>query len=178
MIHNLEVDIILGFDLFNYVLEIIINRCLIHSIPNWSRLGRLRDIRQNKGSVLYKSEADKKNKIQLIFIGRLICDINLAIRHLNFKAIIQFQTNDDLEKISDKFHDFNTKKQLEIKLYNNRSLVKNVIKCKSVRDRCLDINNNQKFIQTRMKEIHKFMRNWGGVELCCLSPSLCTRGVI
>lgn len=95
-IQALDVDIIVGHDLFGTNLDIILNRCMVNKVPHWSRLGRLK--RSNMPNLPGHSKRAHSNhnstannlaiqqRIQTVFSGRLLCDIMISAKELLTKC--------------------------------------------------------------------------------------------
>jgi len=92
-IYSLDVDIIIGHDLFGFNLDILLNRCVVKKAPHWSRLGRLK--RSTMPSANHKSHAQFSSsthnliiqqRIQTVCSGRLLCDIMISSKELLTKC--------------------------------------------------------------------------------------------
>ena len=89
-IQSLDVDILVGHDLFGFNLDILLNRCNVHKIPHWSRLGRLKRTnmpmlphhRQKVGNQTALNNLAVQQRIQTVFSGRLLCDIMISAKEL------------------------------------------------------------------------------------------------
>ena len=101
-IQALDVDIIVGHDLFGFNFDILLNRCVVKKAPHWSRLGRLkRSVVPSSGNTHSSSQKNQhmaanhngatKNLIiqqciQTVCSGRLLCDIMLSSKELLTKC--------------------------------------------------------------------------------------------
>ena len=101
-IQALDVDIIVGHDLFDFNFDILLNRCVVKKAPHWSRLGRLkRSVVPSSGNTHSSSQKNQhmaanhngatKNLIiqqciQTVCSGRLLCDIMLSSKELLTKC--------------------------------------------------------------------------------------------
>lgn len=94
-IHSLDVDVIIGHDLFGFNLDILLNRCTVNKVPHWSRLGRLK----RNNMPLLPGQNNKKQahnttihnlavqqRIQTVCSGRLLCDIMISAKELLTKC--------------------------------------------------------------------------------------------
>ncbi|RNA18984.1 DNA polymerase alpha catalytic subunit [Brachionus plicatilis] len=90
----LDVDIIVGHDLFGTNLDIILNRCMVNKVPHWSRLGRLKrstmpNLPGHFKRGTHNSTANNlaiQQRIQTVFSGRLLCDIMISAKELLSKC--------------------------------------------------------------------------------------------
>lgn len=90
-IQSLDVDIIIGHDLFNFNLDIILNRCLNKKVPHWSRLGRLKrsqvpNLNQNTKLNGATNNLIIQQRLITVCSGRLLCDIMLSSKELLTKC--------------------------------------------------------------------------------------------
>ncbi len=95
-INALDVDIIIGHDLFGFNIDILLNRCVVKKVPHWSRMGRLkRSVMPNQNSMgahnksAYNSTTNNiitQQRIQTVCSGRLLCDIMLSAKELLTKC--------------------------------------------------------------------------------------------
>jgi DNA polymerase alpha subunit A len=90
-VQALDVDIIVGHDLFGFNLDILLNRCAVKKAPHWSRLGRLK--RSEMPSANHKKTTNSttanlitQQRIQTVFAGRLLCDIMISAKELLTKC--------------------------------------------------------------------------------------------
>lgn len=96
-IHALDVDILVGHDLFGFNFDILLNRCFVKKVPHWSRLGRLK--RSTMPSMPNTSGQHRTNnfssstnnliiqqRVQTVCSGRLLCDIMLSAKELLTKC--------------------------------------------------------------------------------------------
>ncbi|XP_064455746.1 DNA polymerase alpha catalytic subunit-like [Ornithodoros turicata] len=70
-LHKLDPDILVGHDIQNFDLDVLMHRMTANKIPNWSRIGRL------KRNVLASGKVDKH-----LTPGRLVCDIKVSAKEL------------------------------------------------------------------------------------------------
>lgn len=92
----LDVDVIIGHDLFGCNLDILLNRCLVNKVPNWSRLGRLRRSQMpghggnhgNRGgnTTGYGSNMQTQQRILTVCAGRVLCDVMISAKELLTKC--------------------------------------------------------------------------------------------
>jgi DNA polymerase alpha subunit A len=96
-IYSLDVDIIVGHDLFGFNFDILLNRCLVNKVPHWSRLGRLKRATMpnmpNHGNkkAAFGHNSNTMNliiqqRIQTVCSGRLLCDIMISAKELLTKC--------------------------------------------------------------------------------------------
>lgn len=92
-IHALDVDIIIGHDLFGFNLDILLNRCVVKKVPHWSRLGRLKRTTMPSMSTQksnnYSSSTNNliiQQRIQTVCAGRLLCDVMISAKELLSKC--------------------------------------------------------------------------------------------
>ena len=94
-IQSLDVDVLVGHDLFGFSLDILLNRCNVHKIPHWSRLGRLKrsqmpNLPHHRAGGAPRSTAVNnlaiQQRIQTVFSGRLLCDVMLSAKELLTKC--------------------------------------------------------------------------------------------
>ena len=95
-IHALDVDILVGHDLFGFNFDILLNRCVVKKVPHWSRLGRLKrsvmpsmPSSNQKSSSNYSSSTTNlitQQRVQTVCSGRLLCDIMLSSKELLTKC--------------------------------------------------------------------------------------------
>lgn len=92
-IYSLDVDIIIGHDLFGFNLDILLNRCVVKKVPHWSRFGRLKrsvmPSMANQKSSSYSSSTHNliiQQRIQTVCAGRLLCDIMISAKELLSKC--------------------------------------------------------------------------------------------
>ena len=75
-IQSVDVDILIGHDLFGFNLDIILSRCVKNKVPHWSRLGRLK---RSTVPNSYQSKNGAANnliiqqRVQTVCSGRLLC---------------------------------------------------------------------------------------------------------
>lgn len=88
-IQSLDVDVVVGHDLFGFNLDILLNRCNVHKIPHWSRLGRLKRTtmpmmphNRHKTAATALNNLAVQQRIQTVFSGRLLCDIMISAKEL------------------------------------------------------------------------------------------------
>jgi DNA polymerase alpha subunit A len=95
-VHALDVDVIVGHDLFGFNLDILLNRCLVNKVPHWSRLGRLKRATMpnmpsgHKKSAFAHSSSTMnliiQQRIQTVCAGRLLCDVMISSKELLTKC--------------------------------------------------------------------------------------------
>ena len=94
-IQSLDVDIIVGHDLFGFNIDILLNRCVVNKVPHWSRLGRLKRSTMpsmphgNNRNNNFNSTTNNlisQQRIQTVCSGRLLCDIMLSAKELLTKC--------------------------------------------------------------------------------------------
>jgi DNA polymerase alpha subunit A len=96
-IQTLDVDIIVGHDLFGFNLDIILNRININKVPLWSRIGRLKrsnyitsgsgsNHSNHKNANSQISNLITQQRIQTACSGRLLCDVMLSAKELLTKC--------------------------------------------------------------------------------------------
>ena len=71
-VQKLDPDIIIGHDITNFDLEVIVHRMVQNKIPNWSRLGRLRRSNQPGNKFLEKQA----------MVGRCVADLKISAKEL------------------------------------------------------------------------------------------------
>ncbi|XP_054706235.1 DNA polymerase alpha catalytic subunit-like [Uloborus diversus] len=76
-INKLDPDLIMGHDVLSFVLDILLHRMVVHKVPNWSRIGRLRRagmprLNNAQGGVMEKNST----------CGRLLCDVKISSKEL------------------------------------------------------------------------------------------------
>lgn len=92
-IQSLDVDIIIGHDLFGFNLDILLNRCVVKKVPHWSRMGRLKrnnmPSMNNQRNSNYNSSTQNliiQQRITTVCAGRLLCDIMISAKELLSKC--------------------------------------------------------------------------------------------
>lgn len=97
-IHSLDVDVIVGHDLFGFNFDILLNRCVVNKVPHWSRLGRLKrsTMPSLPGGGAHKKPIAGQNtalnnlimqqRIQTVCSGRLLCDVMISAKELLTKC--------------------------------------------------------------------------------------------
>ena len=71
-IQKLDPDVIIGHDIINFDIEVLVHRMMQNKIAHWSRLGRLR--RSNHPGMKHASKDAT--------VGRLVCDLKISAKEL------------------------------------------------------------------------------------------------
>lgn len=74
-IHKIDPDIVVGHDIFEFDLCVLLHRLAITKVPHWSRIGRLKRTQMPKFTV--KGFAERT-----AVCGRLICDLKISSKEL------------------------------------------------------------------------------------------------
>lgn len=93
-IQSLDVDILIGHDLFGFNLDIILNRCLNKKVPHWSRMGRLKRSQMPNSNLNNMKSTNNgatnnliiQQRVQTVCAGRLLCDVMLSAKELITKC--------------------------------------------------------------------------------------------
>ncbi|XP_035219808.1 DNA polymerase alpha catalytic subunit-like isoform X2 [Stegodyphus dumicola] len=76
-INKMDPDIIVGHDIFGFDLDLLLHRMVVHKIPNWSRIGRLKRTGAPRLNVAQGGIAERNATC-----GRLLCDIKISSKEL------------------------------------------------------------------------------------------------
>jgi DNA polymerase alpha subunit A len=93
-IHSLDVDILVGHDLFGFNFDIILNRCVVKKVPHWSRIGRLKrstmpNMHHSTSQKAHSSSLSNlitQQRVQTVCAGRLLSDVMLSAKELLTKC--------------------------------------------------------------------------------------------